>query len=233
MPIYLKERDALSKELMDDPNCDQVLLFNTYKQFITVNKLLSRWHKLYKKYMLPYMKKNPGRRYTLLDVGCGAGDVLCQFARFAKKDGIHLELHGIDPDPNAELYRKTQTFPENIKFSTGFLNAEFAARNKYDFVINNNMLHHLTGDELQDMFINTKELCNVLAIFNDVERSDLSYFFFPIFALFFRNSYVPTDGWLSIKRCYTRAEISALLPNDWQAKSLILTRRLLLLYKKN
>ena len=231
MLFYLRERDLTSTELMDDPDCDKELLFNTYKQFVPINKLVSSWHRIYKKLMLPHMKKNPDRCYTVLDVGCGGGDILSQLASFAKKDGLKLELHGIDPDINAEMFRKTQNFAENIRFSTCYLIDLLVSHDKYDFVINNNVLHHLTSEQMQGMISEAKEVCTIKVIFNDIERNDLTYLLFCMFILPFRNSFARNDGALSIKRSYTRSEIAALLPKDWKVQCVI-PSRLLIVYEK-
>src|SRR5699024_7840642 len=38
---------------------------------------------------------------TVLDIGCGGGDVACALARWARRDGVDLRVTGIDPDPRA------------------------------------------------------------------------------------------------------------------------------------
>jgi hypothetical protein len=40
MPLFLNKRNEQLTELMDQPDCDKHLLFNTYQQFTSINKLL-------------------------------------------------------------------------------------------------------------------------------------------------------------------------------------------------
>src|SRR3954454_10429298 len=45
--------------------------------------------------------KPPGRPLRLLDVACGAGDVLAALAGRARRAGVALQLHGCDISPTA------------------------------------------------------------------------------------------------------------------------------------
>lgn len=45
MPLFLSSRDTDGTEKMDDPDCDQAELENTYRQFQTINALISQWKK--------------------------------------------------------------------------------------------------------------------------------------------------------------------------------------------
>ena len=225
MPVFLKTREMQAKELMDNPNCDRELLFHTYRQFKTINKLFSGWHTIYKKYLLPHMQEKT--TYSILDVGCGGGDILLELAYYARQDGIRVEMHGIEPDQHALAFIKTQSFPNNIKFTQATLKQLLKNPTKYDFVINNNVLHHLSTPELTEMMQDASRICQRMVIFNDLRRTDISYLMFKILtAAFFKNSFAQYDGSLSIKRSYTPKELAQLCPENWQVKKLFPYRQL-------
>jgi 2-polyprenyl-3-methyl-5-hydroxy-6-metoxy-1,4-benzoquinol methylase len=218
MPFFLKHRETELKELMDDPHCDLFLLFNTYAQFKQINQYFSGWRTIYKKWIRPYALKNPN--CSVLDVGCGGGDVMLMLAQWAKKDGITITCHGIDPDPHAMAYIKTQTFPANVSFSQSSLKSLLQQPKRYDFVISNHILHHLTTSETIALLEEAQQACLHQVIFNDICRSDLAYGAFScLSALFYRDSFAHYDGCLSIQRSYTLPELRAILPPSWQVQT--------------
>jgi 2-polyprenyl-3-methyl-5-hydroxy-6-metoxy-1,4-benzoquinol methylase len=214
--LFLKHRETQAKEIMDNPDCDKTLLFNTYEQFIQINKIFAGWKQIYHRYMLPYFKSNNGQG-SILDIGCGGGDVLLFLDTLAKKDGISLELQGIDPDASALEFIKIKQFPQNISFKQCWLKDIKSCGKQYDFVISNNVIHHLTPDEFANIRQDAELIAKKMIIFNDLCRSDLAWLFFKVFAtLLYRHSFAAYDGCLSIKRSYTRLELLRILPKDWQ-----------------
>jgi 2-polyprenyl-3-methyl-5-hydroxy-6-metoxy-1,4-benzoquinol methylase len=231
MPLFLSNRQPELKEIMDRQDCDQVLLENTYRQFATINLLLSQWKRIYKAHLLPLMKED--KTYTLLDIGFGGGDVSIKMAEWAGKDGIDLVITAIETDERAYQYSQKLETPDNIHFrhcSSSDLVSENAT---YDFVISNHVLHHLSKEQTYTILEEAKSLATQKVIFNDIERSDLGYALFTTFArLLFRNSFIVTDGLTSIKRSYTQNELQKIAPEDWAVEQ-IFPFRLLLLYAKN
>ncbi len=95
----LGARDTHAIEEMDRPDCDPDRLDRTYRQFALVNRVLSGWHGLYRSRVRPLLSATGPA--TLLDIGCGGGDLALLFARWAAADGIDLRVTGIDPDERA------------------------------------------------------------------------------------------------------------------------------------
>lgn len=218
MRFFLKHRETELKELMDDPQCDLTLLFNTYAQFKHINQNFSGWHFIYKKWIRPYALKNPN--CSILDVGCGGGDVMLALSQWAKKDKINLQIQGIDPDPHAFAYMKTQTFPSNISFKKTSLKNLLNEKARYDFVISNHLMHHLSLEECIDILEDAKKIGKNI-IFNDLRRSDIAYIIFKILSsIFYRNSFARYDGCLSIRKSYTIQELAQALPKGWQVQPL-------------
>ncbi|MEQ9278383.1 MAG: methyltransferase domain-containing protein [Balneola sp.] len=231
MPLFLSHRKPELQELMDDPNCDSEKLKNTYRQFQTINKLLSRWDLIYKKEIKPILEQQDGEA-SLLDIGFGGGDISLQISELAAKDGFHLNITSIDSDPRSLEYIKTLEIPSNIHFrhalSTDLVNEQAS----YDFVISNHLLHHLDQPSFETICTEAKLLATKKVIFNDIERSDLGYIFFTALSkLFFRNSFISYDGRISIKRSYTFDELSKIAPDNWKIRRII-PYRLILIYEK-
>lgn len=232
MPLFLTQRNPKLVELMDRDDCNLHQLENTYRQFSTINGLLSNWKRIYKQRILPKLP-NDNQTYTLLDIGFGGGDIPLAFSKWAKKDGKKLEITAIETDQRA--FEFAQTLPANP--DVRFLNCsstDLVSKNmSYDFVISNHVLHHLDEPSMYKILNEAKALANHLVIFNDIERSDLGYALFNVFSRpLFWNSFITADGLTSIKRCYTFLELKKLAPKDWKVERSF-PFRLLLTYEKN
>lgn len=231
MPLILSQRQADLVEHMDKSDCDPVLLENTYRQFATINLLLSQWKRIYKNELRPWMQQS--KKYTLLDIGFGGGDVSLKIAEWAEKDGFSLNITAIETDVRAYNYAQKLTVPESVTFrhcSSTDLVKENAS---FDFVISNHLLHHLNAGQTTQILDEAGKLSTQKVIFNDIKRSDLGYFLFTTFTrLIFRNSFIVDDGLISIKRSYTKVEIAKTAPEGWEVRQMF-PFRLLLKYDKS
>lgn len=218
MPLTLQKRQKHLSELMDDPDCDRRLLFNTYDQFQSINKLLGNWRGIYKKWILPVLSANNGNT-SILDIGSGGGDIIRYLASLSDHDGYIVNYTGIDPDSRALDYVQNKSFKKNIRFHR-MTSSELAdSGRKFDIVLSNHLLHHLDSRKLTSVCNDARTLSNKLVLFSDIERSRAGYTLFRLIApLVFRNSFIVPDGLTSIKRSYTRNELQKALPRGWTVK---------------
>ncbi|WP_421772891.1 class I SAM-dependent methyltransferase [Gracilimonas sp.] len=231
MPVFLSKRRPNLIEYMDRDDCDPQLLENTYRQFSTINLLLSQWKRIYKNELRPLMHK--GKTYSLLDIGFGGGDVPLKLSEWANKDGLELQITAIETDQRAFEFARQLEAPNQVTFQHCSSTDLVSQSRTYDFVISNHVLHHLAEDQLLQVLDEAKSLSLQKVIFNDIERSDIGYFLFANFArLIFRNSFIVPDGLISIKRSYTIKELKQVAPAGWQVQRLF-PFRLLLKYDKN
>lgn len=229
MPLFLSSRDTESVEKMDDPTCDREELENTYRQFQTINALISQWRKIYRKRLRPYLRANAHCR--LLDIGFGGGDIPIKLAQWANNDKLNLSITAIDPDERAYKYVQQLTYPENINFLPYSISELADSERQFDFVISNHLLHHLSPKDLPAILRNTQKLSRHAVIFNDIRRSDIAYAFFNLLAPpIFRSSFITQDGLTSIRRSYTFEELAEVAPRGWQVQKLFPFRLLLCYY---
>ncbi len=226
MPLIFKERDTLSKERMDDPRCDRIKLFNTYRYFSRVNSLISGWRHIYKKQIRPYLFNK--KRSTLLDIGFGGGDIPIKLAQWAAQDDFELNITAIETDERATAYVQTLDPPANVDFKLTSSTNLLETAERFDFVISNHLLHHLSEEEIQQLLKQSKALSKQKVLFNDIERCDIAYLSFKsITTPFFRDSFITEDGLTSIKRSFTYKELRNLAPKEWRLQSLFPSRLLL------
>lgn len=99
---------------------------------------------------------------------------------------------------------------------------------RYDMVISNHLLHHLTGKKMQTLLYQAKQLSKKQVLFNDIERSDAAYGLFSLFSWPLSiGSFIAEDGLTSIKRSYTRQELRSRIPEGWRVEPMFPFRLLL------
>ncbi|WP_426226002.1 class I SAM-dependent methyltransferase [Pseudarthrobacter sp. DSP2-3-2b1] len=211
----MRQRSVDAVEMMDRPDCDPVRLERTYRQFGLVNRLFSGWRLLYVRELRPLLSAD--RLTTVLDIGCGGGDVAQLLAGWSARDNLQVEITGIDPDPRAVSYaarRKTQSMYFRQATSADLVREG----GRYDVVISNHVLHHLQPAELAAFLADSQNLANRLCLHNDLRRNPAAYALFSLAALPFRGSFIRPDGLVSIRRSYTPAELRTAAPPGWHVR---------------
>lgn len=218
MPLFLSQRNPGIKEFMDDPDCDLKKLLATYNQFGTINRMLGGWKRIYKLLIRPALL-SANQKPSLLDIGCGGGDILKMLHSFTQKDQLEVEFTGIEPDKRAIDYVNKLQWPANFSF-INTNSPDLAKQNQtFTVVISNHLVHHLTQPDLKMVCTDASKLARKLVVFNDIERSDIGYAFFSTLApLFFKNSFIAKDGAISIRRSYRKNELQPLLPGGWKVE---------------
>lgn len=214
-PPDLSSRAVTAVEEMDREDCDPVRLNRTYAQFWLINAVVSGWRRNYVELLRPLL--SGGGSYRLLDIGSGGGDVARSLARWARRDGITLEVTGIDPDERAHAFATSRPPLPGLSFRRAYSSDLVAEGARFDVVISNHVLHHLNGNELAALLSDSEQLATRLSLHSDIERSRWGYLWFSVGTLpFFPGSYIRRDGLTSIRRSYTASELKDVVPPGWE-----------------
>jgi 2-polyprenyl-3-methyl-5-hydroxy-6-metoxy-1,4-benzoquinol methylase len=218
--LALRRRASELREVMDDPACDPVRLERTYAQFAVLNQLLGHWGEAWRQVLEPVARRAAadGRTVRLLDIGCGGGDLARRLAGWAARDGLPLDIVAVDPDPRALAYARRRATPPNVRYRPRDVRDLAAEGARFDLVVSNHVLHHLAEDELRELLDASARLARGAALHNDLRRSPWAIPAFAAFSLPFRRSFVREDGFRSIRRAFTPAELRALAPPGWRVR---------------
>ncbi len=213
-------RAETATEEMDRQDCDPVLLWRTYQQFPLVNALVSGWRGVYRDLVRPVLPTTGTA--TILDIGCGGGDITRALARRAGADGFDVKVTGIDPDRRA--YRFAARHPAGrpgaeVAFEQTSSSELVAAGRTFDVVVSNHVLHHLSPGELELLLTDTEQLTRGVAVHADLRRSRTASLLFGAATLpLAGTSFIRRDGLTSIRRSYLPEELQAVVPGRWQVQ---------------
>lgn len=216
--MTLATRDHRLAEMMDDPHCDPVRLRRTLERFGVVNRAVTSWGRVYRSHVRPVLAglRGPAR---ILDIGCGGGDVLNRIVRLARRDGFAADGVGIDPDPRAFEVARDASRLRSVSFRRALSRDLVAEGAQFDVVISNHLLHHLDDERLAGLLADSETLAERLCVHSDIARSGLAYRAFSIAAIpLAPGTFLRVDGLRSIRRSYTRDELSQRLPPGWRAE---------------
>jgi SAM-dependent methyltransferase len=202
MPLATRARQ---QEQMDDPSLDPSQYEKVLRDLSRINRLT-----LAARPTLSFLTRalRGRRRFTLLDVGFGHGDMLRRIAYWAGRRGLSVELSGVDLNPRSEdIARASTPRPYPIRYRTGDYAEE---RGPFDFIVSSLVAHHMTDAELQSFIRYMERHARLGWMINDLHRHGFSYTAYPWLARFARvHRIVREDGRLSIARAFR--------PPEWQA----------------
>jgi len=195
---------------MDDPCCNETLLLRTVRQFASINRLVSRYRTILKRWVLADMLKNPDREYHLVDMGAGGCDIDAWLLREAKKLGLKLRITACDLDDRIIGYaRSAFGHVDGLNIHRQDLLVQ-RPQESVDFVFANHFLHHLTDEDIARLFRLWHPYVRIRMVFSDLERYPLAYLGYSALSIFYRNSFTRSDGLVSIRRGFKPAELKDL-----------------------
>ena len=209
-------------EIMDDFSIDGTMLHDTLDKLATINKLLGGNVVTLNGLKILLKNQPKDRLITIIDLGCGGGDILRTIAKYGKKEGYNFQLIGVDANRSATEYaRRLSVKYENIQFiNADVFSEEFKAMH-YDIVMTTLFLHHFNEAEVLQLLGHLLRTATIGMVINDLQRHRLAYYLFKLITIPVKNKMVIEDGLTSVLRGFKRIELvnlSQQLNSNYQLK---------------
>ena len=195
-------------EIMDDFTMEGVLFRDTLDKLEIINRFLGGNSVTINglKNLLKNQSKN--KTITIVDLGCGNGDILRDVAKFGRKNNYSFNLIGIDANLAAIEYAKelSKEYSE-LSFKTIDILSEDFKKQSYDVVLCTLFLHHFKNEELISFLKTTTNKATIGVVVNDLHRHKLAYYLFKLIGFFIKNKMVRQDGLTSVLRAFKREDL--------------------------
>lgn len=145
------------------------------------------------------------KRFRLLDVGFGDGDILRAIARWARRRGIDAQLVGVDLNEKSLNAARNATPPDlAIDYRIGdYLDQP----ERFDFIISSQVTHHMTDAQLMTFLRHMEDEARIGWFICDLHRHGFAHWGYPLLARLLRvHRIVREDGQLSIARSFRPGE---------------------------
>lgn len=202
-------------EIMDDLLCAGEVVHQTLRELEFINKWLGG-NAVTITALERLLKECPvNETITIVDLGCGGGDMLRIIHHWAVKKALSVKLVGIDANPHIITFaRKNLQDLAEIQFLAMDIFSEEFKNLRFDVVLGTLFYHHFTDDQLSALFTNLRKQARKGIIINDIHRHPLAYYSIKwLTGLFSRSSMVRFDAPLSVLRAFRKEDVVRILKN--------------------
>lgn len=195
-------------EIMDDFTMKGVLFRDTLDKLEIINRLLGG-NKVTIKGLKELLKnKSKNKIITIVDLGCGHGDILRDIAKFGRKNNYTFRLIGIDANIAAIDYAKELSCEySELSFKAIDIFSDDFKKQSYDIVLCTLFLHHFKNNELISFLKMAIERATIGVVVNDLHRHKLAYYLFKLIGFFVKNKMIREDGLTSILRAFKKKDL--------------------------
>ncbi len=203
----LKYRST-EEEIMDDFDMEGELLERTLDKIASINKWLGGNH-ITLNGLAKLWKHSPREdEITIVDLGCGNGDMLRLVADLARKERRKVKLIGIDANKFTVTYaQKLSTSYPEIRYMHETIPSTAFSNLNYDIILSTLFFHHFTDREIRDSLTEITSKASTGIVINDLHRSRLAIVLFKLVCILISNPMVRTDGITSIQRGFQKSEL--------------------------
>ncbi len=195
-------------ELMDNPNVGIDTLRLVFKDINKSNRILGG-NAITLGKVSELIKELPKNQYTIVDMGCGDGEMLRELAILFRKIDIDVKLIGLDLSENAIAIGRELSidFTEITFFKQDILALKPSDLN-CDILLCTLTMHHFSNEQIPLFLSKFTKLAKIAVIINDLQRSTLAYYLFKGFsAIFIKTKIAKHDGLISIKSGFKKQDL--------------------------
>lgn len=194
------------EEIMDDFSLEGEELRDALDKIASINQLLGG-----NQLTLQGVKKliNSNDEITIVDVGCGNGDMLRTLSDFGYKNNYKFNLIGIDANAFTIDYatKLSKEYP-NISYKCEDIFSKVFSQLEYDIMLCTLTLHHFKNEQINYLIELFSKQARIGIVINDLHRNIIAYRAFQVLCFIFRlNRMSREDGLVSILRGFKKQEL--------------------------
>lgn len=196
-------------EIMDDFALEGETLRDALDKIAKINQFLGG-NKLTLRGVESLIKEIPqSTEISIIDIGCGNGDMLRSLADYGLINDLIFKLIGIDANAFTVKYaRELSKHYPNISYQCIDIFEKPFLELKYDIALCTLTLHHFKEDEIERLLHIFEKQSRIGIVINDLHRNALAYRLFQSLCYVFRlNSMSKEDGLTSILRGFKKREL--------------------------
>jgi 2-polyprenyl-3-methyl-5-hydroxy-6-metoxy-1,4-benzoquinol methylase len=209
MISYSSKYRTSQTEIMDDFNLQGVEMQELMTDLKRVNKMLGGNAITLNGIGQLLQGQHANNTITILDIGCGDGELLRLCAQWGAKKGINVHLIGIDA--NAHILKEAKKRSIEIKNTTFKVLNVFAEKEilpEFDIALCTLFLHHFNERQIEDLLNRLVKKAQMGVVINDLHRSFWAFWLFRLYSsLFLKSRIARHDGLVSVARGFKRKEL--------------------------
>lgn len=199
----LSQRSTLL-ELMDEPDIPRADIRAALLEIEAINVRLGGYGVVTEALEQLNLTEEP---ITMLDIGCGSGDMLRKIADWAKRKNKKVALTGIDLNADTIAFAKEQSARYDIVFNAQDVFDDAMMDKHVDVATASLFCHHFEKEALVKVLKRMHALAKKAVIINDLHRHWFAYHAIGALTYVFAKSrLVRYDAKLSVARAFTRKD---------------------------
>ncbi len=209
--MFLKDRSHHAEQL-DNFDLRGPVLHQTLRELGQINRLFGNI-KTVEKAIWREVEAAKLRKATIVDLGCGGGDLLAALAQTAMQKGYEVELIGIDGNPASLSFAKEHNgHPSSLSYQQADISHPDFLIPTCDFLISSHFLYHFQDEELPAFLHKQLKRVRRAAIFSELDRHFIALHLFKFVSLLLGFSKMTRrDGQTAVRRAFRRKELRQIL----------------------
>jgi 2-polyprenyl-3-methyl-5-hydroxy-6-metoxy-1,4-benzoquinol methylase len=194
-------------EWLDGADLSPVDLERVLRDLASFNRMFLGYYPLLRWLGHAVRAAGNGAQLTLVDVGCGYGDLLRAIRRWSQRRKLDLNLLGVDLNAETIRIARAATDPaDRIDFQAVNI-FELASTTPIDLMISSLVTHHLSDQEITGFLRLMERTARRGWAICDLQRSRFLYHFIGLASRLGRfHPMITHDGQISVARSLTRVE---------------------------
>jgi 2-polyprenyl-3-methyl-5-hydroxy-6-metoxy-1,4-benzoquinol methylase len=209
MILYSSKYRSTQEEIMDDFQLQGEEMESVLNDLKIVNTYLGGTSITLQGIKKLLKNRSKEQEITIVDYGCGDGEILRKCSTWGAKNNLQLKLIGLDANESIikEAKERSKAY-KNCTFKCVNIFFEASTLPKGDIALFTLFLHHFDNEKIETILNQIRNQVVLGIIINDLQRSYLAFNLFKLFStIFIKTKIAHDDGLISVARGFKKSEL--------------------------